>query len=467
MIFLSVFLSIIVPTVTGFFISEYFLKNDPETAFFEKLLLGFGIGSGLQTIFMFLIGLANFSYTINIFLFIHIILWIALYKFAYSSRCHRDLNFWSFSKDLHVESGWKFYLSIFILTWISLRMGFVFYECLTRPIFTWDSWIHWSSGAKFFFHNKGLVLDYSQNEHYFGNGYRYIGHPILFPLLQVWTALWIGEFHEVYVKIWSAFYLTGILGILFYAIRKETTWFYSLIAIYLFSGLPLFIYHGTDAYSDLPLSFYVLVSTIYFFKYLRTGDKRVLLLSGISLAMAAFTKNEGLIFLAAISLALFFHVIIEKKKGVLDILYFLLSFSFIAAPWMFFKFINGFGYGHGGQGSVLNSGFSWFSDPTFGTGISHNMILPIIFKQFFFTANFSLLFPFWILMTLISFKQIIRTELKYLYLILLFVISSFLFIYFTLEMAAVTQVSGLHRNALTYTPIIFYTVIILLTRTEA
>ena len=58
-----------------------------------------------------------------------------------------------------------------ILTaWILAKVLFVLYEGFFLPENTSDSWEHWSSGAKFFYYEKGLALD-PANEHFFGAGY--------------------------------------------------------------------------------------------------------------------------------------------------------------------------------------------------------------------------------------------------------------------------------------------------------
>lgn len=78
-----------------------------------------------------------------------------------------------------------------------------------------------------------------------------------------------------------------------------------------------FLHLGTDQYGDVPLSFYIL-STIVL---LTLKDQRpdlaapLLVLAGVTTAGAAWTKNEGLLFLALVSLVCFMGQIIRKGPG--------------------------------------------------------------------------------------------------------------------------------------------------------
>jgi hypothetical protein len=113
------------------------------------------------------------------------------------------------------------------------------------------------------------------------------------------------------------------------------------------------------------------------------------------------------------------------------------------------------GFGHSGA----YSGFSWLSDPKFKhdapRGV-HWEIFPLVLREIFFKANFSLLFPFWIAVTVMGFKEIMRSKIKYLYFIAVSVIAMFIFVYLTLEVTAVTETTGIQRNFLTLAPIIFF-----------
>jgi hypothetical protein len=340
--------------------------------------------------------------------------------------------------------GWKLYLSAFLAVWLFLKIGIVSYECLIRPMYAWDTWANWSAGAKLFFFEKGLVLDQA-DEHFFGTGYRaFLGYPLHTPLLQVWISLWQGEFHEAYAKAWSAFYFISLLGVFFLAVNRESTWFYGLVAVFFLATVPLLTNHGTEGYSDLPLSYYGLASTVCFWRYLSTAKKGPLILSGILLAMGSTTKDEGLFFFVAVGVALFLFSIFEKRRLLSAFTCFLLPFLFVSGPWFLFKALYGLGFGHGDLvAGITGSKIYW-------------EVLGSVFKVTFFEANFNLIFPFWLVLTVLGFRTVMTTNIKYLFFIIVMVMGMFIFIYLRIDQNIVFEETAFHRNTLTYVPIIFF-----------
>src|SRR5262249_16898575 len=78
---------------------------------------------------------------------------------------------------------------------------------------------------------------------------------------------------------------------------------------------PFFISHGASQYADVPLGFFYL-STIALFvleESLSVDNYKLLILAGIMAGFAAWTKNEGLLFVVAIVISHF--SIVVRLKG--------------------------------------------------------------------------------------------------------------------------------------------------------
>jgi hypothetical protein len=456
----NLFFALAIPTLAGFLLAAWFLSEDKEFSFFDKLFLGYGLGLGFLSYTMFVIGVFGPPYTIFTITSVQVFFTIILLYLMYRNRGIKDVVFPGGLRTAGNEAvkgvgGWKLYLSAFLAVWLFLKIGIVSYECMVRPMYALDTWANWSSGAKFFFFEKGLVLDQA-DEHFFGRGYRaFLGHPLHTPLLQVWISLWQGEFHDAYAKAWSAFYFISLLGIFFLAVKRETDWFYGFVSVFFLSSVPLLVFHGIEGYADLPLAYYGLASAVCLWKYLNSGKNGYISLCGIFIAFACFTKNEGLLFFLAIAAALTLFIFFEKKRALPTFAHFLLPFVVLVGPWFLFKFINGLGFGHSGVGSAM----VWFSDPKFGQETPRGIrpeILFIAFKEIFFKANFNLIIPFWLFVSVVGVKTIMRTNIKYLFVVILAVMAMFIFIYLLLEVTTVVELTGFNRNALTYVSIIFF-----------
>ena len=73
------------------------------------------------------------------------------------------------------------------------------------------------------------------------------------------------------------------------------------------TGTPYFLIHGASQYADVPLGFFFLATLTLFCLQDRfpKHSRGVLVLAWMTAGMAAWTKNEGLLFLLAIVVARF------------------------------------------------------------------------------------------------------------------------------------------------------------------
>ncbi|MFQ5353881.1 MAG: ArnT family glycosyltransferase [Thermodesulfobacteriota bacterium] len=450
-------ISLIVPVLAGTFFVRWLLRSEAGAGSFEAVFFGFGVGLGFTALEMFYLGLLGLPFS-RVTVALPLLLVILI--FSLLSRTRGKVSAVAPVKGL-APSRWRLYLIIIMVSWIALKTGFVLYESLTRPSYAYDTYINWAVAGKIFFYRAGLILD-PTDEHFFGSGYRaFIGHPLHLPLLQTWIALVLGKFHEVYIKAPGLLYFIGILGVLYYGVKREAGAFYALVTVFFMVSVPIFTVHGQDACSDLPLSLFALSGTVALWRFFREDSLSYLVLSGILLGMAVFVKNEGLFFPFAAGLVLLVFLLLRKRAVAAPMAVFIITIALIAGPWLLFKFHYGLGFGHTGTSSE----FKWFSDPLYsgqeGYGI-HWEVISIGLRSMFFNANYNLVFPLWIFATLLAWKKVLRTELKYLYMIILLVFSMFFFIYLTLEVTAVTDQSGIHRNTLTYLPIVYFTTALVL-----
>jgi hypothetical protein len=114
----------------------------------------------------------------------------------------------------------------------------------------------------------------------------------------------------------------------------------------LFLSSPLLSLHSIEAYSDVPLSVYILFSLIMFLFGMR-GKYEHWMLMGIFSAEALFTKDEALFFvlpLLLVAVVFFWQIrgqnIVLRKSATP-----LFASLFLALPWFVFKFAYKLGFG--------------------------------------------------------------------------------------------------------------------------
>lgn len=452
------------PTLTGAFVISY-LDRSKCFLLSETIALGFGAGIGLLTFIIFLMGVARIPFNLPLLVLIQLmILFFCLCMLLIRSRASTSTVLPSPDRFRNAQTDkapkWMIAVSAILLLLIFLKISFVFFESFTRPIFSWDARENWSSGAKMFFYSKGLLLDNS--EFFFGKGYRtYLGHPLNHSLLQVWFSLWVGEFHEVYSKIGSSLYYSMTLVLFYVNARKDLGWFWAIVALFSLSSLPLLTYHGTDAYADMTLSFYSFAAVLCFWNYMKERKNEYLVIAGILLSFGFFTKNEGLFYFVAVNAALLIFLFSRGGETLKSMKNLIVPFVIIAAPWMIFKLVFGIGYGHGDE----SSSFKLFVDPANPTAAPkiHFEVLGVFLKELFFNSNFNLVFACWLSLAVLGFRYM-KNQLIFLNIVILLVMLMFFLTYIVSEAAAVTEATGIHRNSLTYMPIMLYSTALLVRR---
>jgi hypothetical protein len=446
-----------VPAVSGFLFVTVCTRSDLKQSFFERLFLGFGIGTGMITFEMFLLGLLQIPLSSAVISSVQIATAILLGYLLYRSGTPWRQIFGPAAEVPDASPSTAKYLErivILVLTaWIFAKVLFVLYEGFFLPEHTSDSWEHWSSGAKFFFYEKGLALD-TGNEHFFGAGYLKVQrYPLNVPLMQVWVSLCIGEAHEVYMKVWNSLFFICMIGLLFFALRRKTSRMIALLAAFFLSTVPLLTYHALTAYADLTLSFYALGALVCFWNAIealksgRAGYARGLfVLTGACAALCVWTKMEGLFFAAAFSASLALYYLV-KKISFTQVMAFLAPLVLVSVPWYVFLM---------SIGVPVIYGKAELPGATMTEGI-HFQVLPVIAEQILFSANFNLIFLFLFLLIIVGYRRIRESGLEYLYAALLSIMAMFLVLYLgTGVYRWVMNLTAVNRNILTFIPMMYY-----------
>jgi hypothetical protein len=166
-----------------------------------------------------------------------------------------------------------------------------------RPHGEWDAWAFWNLRARFLFAGRThwrIAFDALAGPH--------PDYPMLLPgtVARIW--LYVGRatvVAPVLVAMLFTFATVGVAAAVVAALRGEAQGMLAAIVLLSTAG---FTAHGTMQYADVPLSFFVLATLALWWLY-DDGDGRrwrVASFAGGMAGFAAWTKNEGLLFLLAI-----------------------------------------------------------------------------------------------------------------------------------------------------------------------
>ena len=167
------------------------------------------------------------------------------------------------------------------------------------PLGDWDAWAIWNLRARTIFHADN---DWRQA---FSPVFRHVDYPLLAPCNN--ARAWSYAGHEC---PWTPWFLGSLMtfatvGLLSSGVCRLRSRSQGLLAGIVLLGMVPFLQRGALQYADIPLAFFILAAVLLLMLY-DASERRpsgYLALSGLMAGLAAWTKNEGLLFLIVLPAA--------------------------------------------------------------------------------------------------------------------------------------------------------------------
>ena len=205
----------------------------------------------------------------------------------------------------------------------ALALGAALCAAITRSLVHphgdgWDAFSIWNLHARFLFRGGAawrdgfsLLIPWSHPD-----------YPLLLPasIAHFWS--YLGRESQAVPAVIGLVLTFSTVGLLFSSLailRGRTS---AMLGGLVLLATPFFIEQGTSQYADVPLSFFVLaaISSLCLHHHLpedaaNPRAQRLLVLGGLAAGFAAWTKNEGLLFLFALTAAQLLVYIREHNRG--------------------------------------------------------------------------------------------------------------------------------------------------------
>lgn len=179
---------------------------------------------------------------------------------------------------------------------ISSLLAFVFMS-MARPHGDWDAWAVWNLRARFIFLGGERWMDGFS----VALAWAHPDYPLLLPALVARAWIYAGQntlIAPVLIAMVFTFATLGLLVSSLGILRDKTQ---GLIAGIVLMGTPFYLELGASQYADIPLGFFFLATLVLFCLAERLPDSSNswMILAGLMAGFAAWTKNEGLLFLTS------------------------------------------------------------------------------------------------------------------------------------------------------------------------
>ena len=323
-----------------------------------------------------------------------------------------------------------------LLSLLALLFLFSFAGALARPVATYDSLTMWSYKAKVLFYNNQVDFNPDSPDYLGGGGHR--NYPWQIPLAHFWLHHLSGGHNEIGANfIFAAFYVFTLF-FLYHFLRSRFSRPITLLAVFLLASLPLYFYHSYNAYADLPLGFAIMVSLAFLVCWQKSNEKKDLVLSGLFLGIAIWTKDTGVIFAIAALSGLTCYLAL-KRKGFKPMAIYLSAVFVPLSAWLWFKSYYDLGV------SNVDSGLGF-----------HYRVFPAYFIAFFFNGSWHIWWYAVFATLAFNFKSILKSDLLYGWLIImLYIGGTFLLYLFTERYLYALDYTASLRNLIAILPATF------------
>ena len=191
---------------------------------------------------------------------------------------------------------------IFSLELIASAASFIL-AFLKEPHGRWDAWLIWNMHARFLFRGG----DHWREAFASGLDWSHWDYPLLLPLTIVRSWGYMGEESLRVPPVIAGFFTLLTLGLLCSSLCLLRSRSQGYLAAMILMGTPFFITLGASQFADIPLACFVLMTLVLLLFPARSavGCGGALILAGCAAALAAWTKNEGILFFLIATAGLF------------------------------------------------------------------------------------------------------------------------------------------------------------------
>jgi hypothetical protein len=305
-------LTFALPVLSGTFI-VHLLWADRKTPLdlILQLSLGTGLGLGLSSLlyYVYLTFLAGSPY----FLYVELAFFLAILTLAYLK--HKKTSHVS-SPRLKVSSLQIAILTIGLFVSAVSFLGLVNYS-RQRAYGDWDAWMIYNRSARFIYRGGEAWQDA------FSSDMNLVFHADYPPLLALniasrWEML--GTETTSVPMILGFLFTLASFGLCFSALANFKSVGQAALGLILLGGVQFFSSEGGRQTADVPLAFFMLASVVFLFFNYREKHGIFMAFAGFMAGLAAWTKNEGLLFVAASAGILFLMAL--WKRSFWDLLFY-------------------------------------------------------------------------------------------------------------------------------------------------
>jgi hypothetical protein len=292
-------ISILLPAASGYVL----LYREKTFDSLEKAVFSFSLGAGLLSFYLFFLGLAGTPFSFfSVLPFFAPFLAIGLFK-RREIMAARERSPAKLFRGLSAGMKAVVFCLLALVFW---KIVYVVFIVFSAPTIFWDAYTLWNYKSKVIFFGNFQELFHGEYRHY----------PLHVPLVRAWIAHVTGGWNDSFANLYSIVLFICLLSLVFSTLKRQTGPVRAIIFTFILSAVPVLVYNAMSGYADIVVAYYFFAATVMLYHWHRTGRNSLLVMTGILLSTAMFTKNEGIaIVLPAITAVFVFSLFRSGKSG--------------------------------------------------------------------------------------------------------------------------------------------------------
>jgi hypothetical protein len=294
-----------------------------------RLLLSCGLGLGMASIFVFFSVLLQWATWTLLFLELAVAISLTIVWRRHNRNITQAIEYsMDGSSSLPTSAPYIRWLPwLFVLSSVVAAKIFTIY-LFSAPHGGWDGWAIWNLHARFLYRGGAEWNSYLTPL----LNWTHPDYPLFLPLsvARWWKTL--GVETTVAPMVLASFFLVATVALLSSSVMFLRSRDQGLLSGLLLLGTPFLLVYNSSQTADVPIGFYILCSLVCLALHDRQRQDSVasallrgtedtfsrkgngiLILAGLLAGMAAWTKNEGLLFVLAVAVA---RLWVERSRGI-------------------------------------------------------------------------------------------------------------------------------------------------------
>lgn len=287
-----------------------------------------------------------------------------------------------------------------LCVWTALKIIAGSYDLVSVPTYWDDSFNNWNMRAKMFTVTEVLTLEIPGGNGVTMSAQGVGSYPPMVPLMKTWVSVLRGRWHEGLANGIHVVWFLGLIGVLYFTLRRFVDPLLSALGIWALVSLPLVLIHGSNPYADIVVAAHIVVAVAALLG-LKKAIKRDTVLTWstlffLSLALLVFTKNEGLVLhlplllLTAVAFSIRRNNLVSLADHRRAITNGFLIVATVVLPWVLFKWSEGLTFGNAKAVGEFSLAFNPHVPKAIWLHLSHQpnwLLLPLVLPLAFIAAG--------------------------------------------------------------------------------